>query len=844
VSNLPLFHGEPRALVEVTESVEVMTDCQRCTLGDISREAVTASCIPAEGAPGGVLVVGEHAREADAEPGRPFCGATGAMVRKLVGAHWTGPVAYDYAVRCRPAGLADVGKKIANACRGHLAQTVREAAPTRIIALGPWAAFSLLGRKVDMHRAYGWLYGPPPVPVFCLPSPRAAGHNRLERKRFATDVAWALTCAAPDVPPWSRQVGIVTSGHQAELAATELCRGRFIAYDCETFGRMFSPEFRLLCVGVSSLTTTWVWPAEALADPGCRRVLEDLLTDVRIKKTAANFKFDSTAIRCGLGVEVRGFYGDTYLWPKLIDPDGPGDLESLAELVGMGGHKEEAYRYVDKAKRALNAWGKDAKAVPVVHEQAVVQVLDESVREAVRSGIDAESYAYGMVPRDVLQIYCGRDALSCALLTDHYESLMADEPSLARVWSRIVRPASQACEQIEAWGIGLDEDAVRAFGGRLRLLIDDAKVSLAQYEFNPDSPLQVAKLLYGKLGLHPKKLTDTGKPSTDADSLEALRGHHPVVDDLLTYRKLTKMLGTYADGMLPHVRPDGRVHPSFRIAGARSGRISCERPNMQNAPRAGTPDGKEFRDCFIAPPGRMLVEADFSQLELRIACMLSGDDEMLRLFTSGVDFHKETAKFIAPMVWGVRPDDVTDEHRSRTKTFVFGVIYGMSDAGIVARTGCSRQEAAAIRNAILGKFSKLASWVEDRVVEAHETGMTWTYWEGRRFRRRPLLGIGDEADLVRSEAERASYNTAVQGTASDYCLASLASLTDWCVRSRQGDKVVLTVHDSIMTECDEARVPEVAAHMRATMCSWDSGPVPLAVDVKVGQQWGSMSKLT
>lgn len=839
--NLPLYPGEPRAVAEVVDSIELANDCARCDLGDKARQNATAACIPGEGKPGGVLVVGEFAREADAQPGRPFRGALGEFVRKIVAANWSGPVAYDYAVRCRPQNV-EVGKKMTAACRGHLAQTVREAAPTRIVALGPWAAFSLLGRKVDTSQAYGWLYGPPPVPVFCLPSPRAASHNRIERARFVEQLAWALSCEVPALPPWPRQVGVVTTAHEAELMAAELRRGRFLSFDCETFGRLFSPEFRLLCIGASTLTSTWVWPAEALADPACRAPLVALLTDPRVKKVAANFKFDSTAVRCGLGVDVQGFHGDTYLWPKLVDPDGPGDLESLAEQVGMGGHKDEAYRYVDKAKRALNAWAKDPVAVPTIHETAVVQSLDDSVRYAIALGIQPDVYAYGLVPRDVLLTYCARDALSCAMLADRYEAAVSEEPSIARVWSRMVRPASIACEQMEGWGIALDEERVRAFGGRLRLLIADARERLAPHDFNPDSPPQVAKLLYGKLGLTPKKLTDTGRASTDADSLESLRGQHPVVDDLLAFRKLSKMLGTYADGMLPHLRPDGRVHPSFRIAGARSGRISCERPNMQNAPRAGTPDGKEFRDCFIAPPGRMLVEADFSQLELRIACMLSGDEEMLKLFTSGVDFHLETARYIAPMVWGVKPDEVTAEHRTRTKVFVFGVIYGMSDGGIMARTGCSRQEASAIRIAILGRFAKLAAWVNARVDEGHETGMTWTYWEGRRFRRRPLVGIGDESDIVRAEAERASYNTAVQGTASDYCLASLSSLVDWCARSGHRDKVVLTVHDSIMLECDEARVPEVVSQMRGTMCSWDSGPVPLAVDVKVGHEWGSMEK--
>ena len=383
--------------------------------------------------------------------------------------------------------------------------------------------------------------------------------------------------------------------------------------------------------------------------------------------------------------------------------------------------------------------------------------------------------------------------------------------------------------------------------------VEAARGTIERYApgLNPASPPQLAKFLFEDLGLTKMKTTGSGKPSTDREVLDLLQHHHPVVPAIIRHRTCSKLQGTYAQGMKFHLTPAGRVHATYNIGGARSGRLSSSDPNMQNIPRAHTPEGKMAKDVFRAMLAEaygwggetVLLEADYNQLELRVAADLSGDPEMISIYRAGEDFHLATAKFIGPTVWGVHPDRIEDKHRTGAKTFNFGIIYGMSDAGIAARARCSMTEAAAIRQAVLGKFKLLDRFTRDRLREAKQTGVCWTWWDGQRARRRSLYQVADHDGERRSVAEHSSWNTPVQGTASDYCLASVIALVDWIVRERPPCRLVATVHDSILFEVRADFVRELAERCGAVMTSWPTrSGVPLVADFKVGEAWGSMEK--
>lgn len=259
------------------------------------------------------------------------------------------------------------------------------------------------------------------------------------------------------------------------------------------------------------------------------------------------------------------------------------------------------------------------------------------------------------------------------------------------------------------------------------------------------------------------------------------------------------------------------------------------------------------RDCFIAAPGCLLVQLDYSQLELRVAAMLSGDPDMIAIFQSGDDYHQRTAELIAPIAWQLRPDQVEKKHRFVAKTINFALLYGAGDAKIAEQIrtqgghAIASGDVAKIRTAILGKFRTFAQWADARLAESRRTGQAWTVWDGKRARCRALWRIadqGDDASGARITAEHSAVNTPVQGTGSDYCIASLVELVEWIMRDEIEAfvRLVLPVHDSIMFECREDWVPRVVERARSIMVGWPSGGVPLVVDCEVGRSWGSLAK--
>jgi uracil-DNA glycosylase family 4 len=893
--SLPLYPRRPLVAVETEEGLDVDKACKRC---DMSTDVRTV-CMRPVGDPGGLLVVGEFPVRADDQVGRPLAGEAGRLVLPLLKRLWAGPMAVDYAVRCAP-GKREVKDKHADACRGYLAQTIAEVQPTRIVALGGWAAHSLMDRTVSPfinRRSYSYLLGGrfgAPIPVFFVLTPnQAMTRGAFVRGWFASDLEWALTSPPPPLPPLDGVVRLVETGDDARAALAAVRAAPWATFDIETCGAPHTDAFRLLCLGVTPAGTddAWVWNQRSLGDFDARAVLVELLTDPRINKRGSNVKYDEVGVALRLGVDPRGVAGDVRLWRKLLEPEADGKLDKMAELVGMGGMKEEAQAemrgYVDRCLYALKVEKRLAqqkveddarrqaglapknrtKLRPAaVDAQAYFKDLEERdpqlvalIRETCDDGEggitreDWERWAYALIPDDMLLRYNGRDNVASARLGVKLEAELAAVPPLDSVRRKVVDRAAHAIRRVEQWGVAVDRDALLAFDGYLSLQLEPVRARLAPYDFDPDSTPQVRKLLFETLKLKPLDTTKTGLPTTDGDTLEILAKLHPVAADIDAWRKLSKLRGTYAagggkGGMLQHLRPDGRgwrIHPSILLDGARSGRTSCQDPNLQNIPRAAdSPEGRMARDIFVAPPGFTLLQLDYSQLELRIAAMLSGDPDMISIFHEGVDFHQRTAEMIAQIAWGMRPEDVGKPQRSQAKAVNFGILYGKTARTLAAEWGVSIDKAQQVMDAILGRFKKLAKWCNDRRRESRETGVSWTWWDGEKARRRPLYRIADPDDYVRSTAENGAVNTPIQGTASEFCIASLADSVEWIEADGLDDLVRLTlpVHDSLLFEVRNDLVHEVAHQARRIMTGHNSDGVPLEVDCEVGPAWGSLVK--
>lgn len=860
MQRLPLYRELPYLPVETAPPRNVDSTCRRCPLH--KQAAAKTVCMAPEGEPGGLLVVGEAPDRTEDSLGRPFVGASAAQVRRLVQANWKGPVAWDNAVRCAPGRkegkLAVTPAQVAT-CRNFLAATVAEVRPTRVLALGSWAMLALSGRAhqpIDVRRGYTWLVneGAEPVPVFFCYPPGETARNPFVRRWFNEDIAWALTQEPPFKPAWHGTVHVVETERDARAAAQVLAEAEWVAWDCEWTGVQYR-EFRMLTVSLvaKGSVDAFTWDTRALEDEGARRVLADLLANPKTKKVGQNAKADQHACWLEFGRWVQGLHGDTRLWRHLIETEAGANLETMAELVGMGGHKQEAQDALVAACERVTAIKKELATGQRGLFGTGHGELPERVALDIRPEDNPKSFAYALVPREVRNRYNALDTVSTARLGEYLEAQIQRCPNLINIWDNVVHPAADAIAQVESWGMPVSRDAIRAFGDVLQLKLVDVHKRLKAYgRFDPASNPDLARFLFETLGLNPVKETEGGKPSTDAESLEALKGQHPVIEDLIEWRELSKQQSTYADGadrhsgMLVHVGADGRIHPSLNIDGARSGRISSSSPNLQNITRADSLLGKYARDCFATRPGWILVQLDYSQLELRVAAALSGDPAMCQVFLDGLDYHQRTAELISKLVWGIDPSAVTKVHRTAAKSFNFGIMYGMSDSGIARRAGCTVEEARRIRQAVFGTFKQLPLFIDACTKRSRQEGYAYTTWAGKDARQRNLFRIADAGDSpARGTAERSAFNTPVQGTASDFCLASVVELVRWIREEglEQDVKLVVTVHDSVMLECRRSMVDEAVYVAREVMSRWPNNGVPLEVDAEFGPAWGSLKKL-
>ena len=401
-----------------------------------------------------------------------------------------------------------------------------------------------------------------------------------------------------------------------------------------------------------------------------------------------------------------------------------------------------------------------------------------------------------------------------------------------RLAEEIEWPIIPVLGDMELAGIELDRDVLSKFGNRLEKRIGELKAQiydLAGEEFNLNSPAQLAQILYGRLGLSTAGLKK-GKTgvSTAADVLDKLREAHPIIPLLMEFRELDKLGSTYVSALPVMVKSDGRIHTSFSQVIAQTGRLSSSNPNLQNIP-VRTQLGREIRGAFVAPAGRKLVSADYSQIELRVAAALAKDQSMIDTFNEGVDLHQETAA----LLYGVPIEDVTKDQRSAAKTINFGVLYGMSAHGLSVATGMDGKEAAGFIERYFEVRPLLKAYIDGVKAFAYEHEYTETLFG----RRRTCPEIHSSNFNIRSGAERMAVNVPIQGTAADiYKLAMIEvakRLDDDC-------QLLLQIHDELIVEAPAHKAEAVAAFMAEAMAGVIDLGVKLAVDTAIGDNWGEL----
>jgi len=702
------------------------------------------------------------------------------------------------------------------ACRKHLKWSLEEADARLILCYGPEAWEAVVGTKARRLRSYAW--SPNGYLAVLLPPISRAIDNIAVRSQLLTYtkgiIGGCVEAAGVAFPPPPTDTDVLVAETRSDVRriVSEIRAYGSCAFDVETYGRKFhDSDYHLLSIAFACTEdAVYVIPKDLIKENA--DALGRIFSDKHLLKFGQNVKFDVGAIKKALDIDTVGIGGDSRLFSKLLANTESASLADMSHLVGMGTHKDEAHNYVKTEISRLKSEGKPQPG----------------------------AYAYAAIPEDILWRYNALDAVATFRLCRMFKGALRRTPDLKRACLNIVLPASGAITHVEFWGMPVDRAQIEALSTFIESKQTELEKVFSAESLNPDSPVSVGHYLFDVKGYPVKDKTPGGKPSVSAAVLKSMTNLDPMVGNILEWRKLSKVKSTYADGLLPHITDEGRVHSDLLLDGTASGRLSCREPNLQNIPRADTDLGRAIRLAFRPKKGLMFLQADYSQLELRVAAMLSGDPEMAEIFTSGVDYHQRTAELVSKSMWGIEPSEVKKLHRQAAKTFNFGLLYGMSNTGIAKQIGCSVDEAAHLRISILGKFHVLADWISEQVETAKSFGYASTWWAGEKARRRWLPDLFSSDKKAQSSARRATWNTPVQGTASDICLKSLVEIVNWIRADHFPAKVVSTVHDSIMLELGEDCLDEGAWHMKKIMTRWESRGIPFVVDMEVGPSWAEL----
>ena len=410
------------------------------------------------------------------------------------------------------------------------------------------------------------------------------------------------------------------------------------------------------------------------------------------------------------------------------------------------------------------------------------------------------------------------------------------------VFEKIEKPLIPIIKKMEERGVLIDSEFLKKLNKDYSKTLAEIEKKIwkeAGIEFNISSPKQLGEILFGKLGLTVKyqKKTSTGAKSTKESELQKMKDLHPIIPMVLEYRELSKLVSTYIEPIPKMVDTEGRLHARFIQTGTTTGRMSSANPNLQNIP-IGSEKGKVIRKGFLASKGFKLVAFDYSQIELRIAAFLSGDEKLIRIFKSGEDVHESVASY----VFGVSKEEVTKEMRRRAKVINFGILYGMGVNALTQNLGSDRKTAQEFYNTYFERFDGLAKYLDKTKIDANRLGYTKTFFGRRRY----FEGIKSKIPFIKAAAERMAINAPIQGTSADIVKIAMKKIDDFLAENKFQDKMhlILQIHDELIYEISDDLTKEVPQKiieiMDSVLTPEKISGVPILANFEVGQNWGEM----
>lgn len=520
------------------------------------------------------------------------------------------------------------------------------------------------------------------------------------------------------------------------------------------------------------------------------KLFKNIFESDNIKKVCQNGKYDIAVLR-SLSLKVNNFFFDTMLASYVLDPDQKHGMDELSE-------------------KYLNY-----KPIPL--SDLIGQKKDPS--------------KIFEVPLNDLNEYSAEDADITFRLYEKLDSELK-KTEIEKVAYDIEFPLVPVLESMEYEGVKIDIEALKSFSKDLQILMDNYSSEIfkvAGTEFNINSPKQLQEILFTKLNLAKGRKTKTGF-STDARSLENLRGEHEIIDLILNFRQVTKLKSTYADA-LPNIinKKTGRVHTSFNQTVASTGRLSSNDPNLQNIP-IRTEMGKEIRRAFVPrDKNYVILSADYSQVELRIMASICGDETLIKAFNAGEDIHRSTAA----LVFEVDPEDVTPDMRRKAKEVNFGILYGIGPFGLKTRLGVTQTHAKEIIDTYFKTFKRVREFMDNSVEFAQVHGYAETLMKRRRY----LKNINSKNRVVRQFEERVAINMPIQGTAADMIKLAMINIQNELNKRNTKTKMILQVHDELVFDAHKSEVEKLKPIIKNLMENALPLKVPVSVEIGIGENW-------